>query len=229
MTTFVLVHGGWDGGWAWRGVADHLAAAGHTVYRPSLTGAGERVHLATPEVGLSTHIEDIVNVLIYEQLSDVVLVGSSYGGMIISGVVERVPELLRQLVYLDTFVPNDGEAVLDLVDPALAQVFVQMAQAYGDGWRIPHNPPDADRRTDLLLKPLQEPLRIDNPEAAALPHVYVQFTDKAPDDFTKPIMEQMAARARAKRWQYREMPFPHWPMFDRPREVAELLLELVKT
>jgi pimeloyl-ACP methyl ester carboxylesterase len=226
MATFVLVHGGWDGGWAWRGVASLLTAAGQDVFRPSLTRAGERVHLATPDVGLHTHIEDIVNVLVYEQLTDVVLVGSSYGGMVISGVAERVPERLRQLIYLDAFVPVDGQSTLDLVDPALAQGLAQMAQAYGEGWRIPHSPPDADRRTDMLLKPLQDPLALGSPQAAALPHTYVQFTDKAPEDFTGPLMRQMAARAQALGWQYREMPFSHWPLLDKPRELAALLLEL---
>ena len=227
MVTFVLVHGGWDGGWAWRSVADHLVAAGHGVFRPTLTGAGERVHLATPDVGLHTHIDDIVNVLRYEQLHQVVLVGHSYGGMVISGVAEQLPERLQQLIYLDAFVPSDGDTTFNLVDPALSTVFAQMARAYGDGCRIPHDPPDADRRTDVLLKTLQEPLRINNPHAAALPHSYVQFTDKMADDFTKPIMEQMAARARALGWQYREMAFPHAPMHDQPRAVADLLLALV--
>jgi hypothetical protein len=85
-------------------------------------------------------------------------------------VAERVPERLRQLIYLDAFVPGDGQSTLDLVDPALAQGLAQMAQAYGEGWRIPHNPPDADRRTDMLLKPLQEPLALGSTQAAALPH-----------------------------------------------------------
>jgi pimeloyl-ACP methyl ester carboxylesterase len=227
MATLVLVHGGWDGGWAWRGVADLLTAAGHGVFRPSLTGAGERVHLATPDVGLHTHIDDIVNLLVYERLTEVVLVGISYGGMVISGVAERAPERLRQLIYLDAFVPSDGKSTLDLVDPALGQGLVQMAQSYGDGWRIPHSPPDADRRTDMLLKSLQEPLELGNTRAAALPHTYVQFTDKAPGDFTRPLMQQMAARAQVLGWRYHEMPFSHWPLLDKPHELVTLLLELL--
>ena len=96
MATYVLVHGGWDGGWAWRGVARALRASGDEVFTPTLTGSGERVHLASPEVGLDTHIEDVANVLRYEALREVVLVGLSYGGMVITGVAERAPERIRQ-------------------------------------------------------------------------------------------------------------------------------------
>lgn len=227
MATLVLVHGGWDGGWAWRGVARELRGAGHEVFTPTLTGSGERVHLASPEVGLATHIQDIVNVLRYEDLRDVTLVGASYGGMVISGVAEQAAERLSQLIYLDAFVPEDGESLNALIGPELAAAFAQMAQAYGDGWRVPHNPPDADRRTDLLINVARHPLRIDSPAAARLRRTYVQFTDKQPDDFLKPLMEGMAARARAQGWAYREMPFTHFPILDRPSEVARLLLELV--
>src|SRR5688572_12471656 len=111
MATFVLVHGGWDGGWAWRSVAKDLQAAGHEVFTPTLTGSGERVHLASPEIGLDTHIQDIVNVLRFENLSDVLLVGHSYGGMVITGVAEQMPERIDQLIYLDAFAPRDGESL----------------------------------------------------------------------------------------------------------------------
>src|SRR5579871_2677956 len=110
MATFVLVHGGWDGGWAWRAIANDLRAAGHEVFTPTMTGSGERVHLASPAIDLSTHVTDIANVLRYEDLYDVILVGSSYGGIVITGVAEVVPERLRQLVYLDAFVPQDGQS-----------------------------------------------------------------------------------------------------------------------
>jgi pimeloyl-ACP methyl ester carboxylesterase len=110
--TYVLVHGGWGGGWAFRALDSLLTAAGHRVYRPTLTGLGERMHLATSEVGLSTHVTDIVNVLLFENLRDVVLVGHSYGGMVITGGADRVPERIRHLVYVDAFVPEDGESVV---------------------------------------------------------------------------------------------------------------------
>ena len=98
MATYVLVHGGWDGGWAWRDVARELQAAGHEAFTPTLTGSGERVHLASPEVDLDTHVLDVANVLIYEDLHDVILVGSSSGGMVTTGVAERVPERISHLI-----------------------------------------------------------------------------------------------------------------------------------
>ena len=137
MATFVLVHGGWDGGWAWRAVAQALRTAGHDVFTPTLTGSGERVHLASPDVGLPTYILDVSNVLRYEDLHDVIVVGSSYGGMVITGVAEAVPERLSQLIYLDGFVPQDGESVADLIGPEFTAFFTHQAHAVGDGWRVP--------------------------------------------------------------------------------------------
>ena len=113
--TFVLVHGYWDGGWAWSQVAPLLCTAGHDVYTPTLTGSGERVHLRHPDVTLDTHVQDIVNVLCYEDLHGVILVGWSYGGMVITGVAEQVPDRLAHLVYLDAFVPQDGQSMAALV------------------------------------------------------------------------------------------------------------------
>lgn len=226
MTTFVLIHGGWDGGWAWRAIATTLRTAGHDVYTPTLTGSGERVHLAHPAVGLDTHITDIVNVLRYEDLSDVVLMGNSYGGMVITGVAEVVPERVSHLIYLDAFVPLDGESLDDLLGPAVAAYFAERARTLGDGWRVPHDPPDADRRTDALLKPAQSPLSVRNPEAARLRHTYVLHTAKAAQDPLAPIMAQMAERARAAGWQYRELATGHFPQLDQPQEVAHLLLDL---
>src|SRR5215211_1043953 len=117
MATFVLVAGAWHGGWCWRKVTPLLRAAGHEVFAPTLTGLGERSHLAHPDVGLTTHIQDIVNLLEYEDLNDVVLVGHSYSGMVITGVAEQVPGRLAHLVYLDAFVPENGQALVDLLPP----------------------------------------------------------------------------------------------------------------
>src|SRR5713101_4428932 len=111
MATFVLVQGGWVGGWYWKRVTPLLSAAGHEVFAPTLTGLGERAHLAAPDIGLETHIQDVLGVLTYEDLSNVVLVGHSYGGMVITGVAERAPERLAHLVYFDAFVPTDGQAL----------------------------------------------------------------------------------------------------------------------
>jgi pimeloyl-ACP methyl ester carboxylesterase len=226
MATYVLIHGGWDGGWSWRDVAHYLQAAGHEVLRPTLTGSGERVHLASPDIGLDTHVLDVVNVLRYEELQEVVLCASSYGGMVITGVAEQVPERIKQLIYVDAFVPEDGQSAGDLVGPGIMGFMEQIAAQVGDGWRVPHDPPDADRRTDFLLKAGQDLLHMGNPEAERIPRTYVQFTDKAEDDFMKPVFEETAARVKEAGWTCLEMPFEHWPFLDKPQEIAALLLEL---
>lgn len=107
---FVLVHGGWHGGWCWREVAGRLRALGHEVHAPTLTGLGERVHLADAVDGPDTHVEDIVNVILWEELRDVVLVGHSYGGLIVTGVASLLPERIGHLIYLDAFVPEESRS-----------------------------------------------------------------------------------------------------------------------
>lgn len=229
MATFVLVHGGWDGGWAWREVARKLESAGHEVFRPTLTGCGERVHLANPDIDLDTHVSDIVNVMAYEQLNDVVLVGFSYGGAVATGVAEQVPERIKQVIFLDALVPDDGESAADLLGPELSAWFREQARILGDGWRLPHFPPDADRRTDLLMKPCFQPLQVKNPAARHLNHTYVLFTDKAQGDPLGQVMARVAERAQAKGWHYRELATGHFPQLDKPQEVARLLMESLQT
>ena len=226
MTTFVLVHGGWDGAWAWRPVAQELQRRGHAVYTPTLTGSGERVHLASREVGLHTHILDVVNVLRFEQLTDVVLVGFSYGGMVATGVAEELPDQISHLICLDGFVPANGQSIADLLGPQIMGALNDVAQRYGDGWRVPFDPPDADRRTDLLLRTAEEPLTVNSPEATRLKHTYVLFTAKPADDWLAPVMERIAERVRQDGWNYRQAAFGHFPLLDFPHEVVELILSL---
>src|ERR1051325_5380741 len=137
MATIVIVHGAFGGGWEWSAVAALLRARGHEVFTPTLTGFGERVHLATPETRLETHIQDILNVLRYEDLHQVVLTGQSYGGMVITGVADRAPERVTHLVYLNALVPQNGESVFDLSPPAFRQRLEEAAQTSGAGWCIP--------------------------------------------------------------------------------------------
>jgi pimeloyl-ACP methyl ester carboxylesterase len=118
MAQIVLVHGAWHGGWCWRDVARELRGWGHEVHTPTMTGVGERSHLLSPQTGLKTHIEDICAVLAFEDLKDIVLCGHSYGGMVITGVADRMAERVRSIVYLDAFVPENGKSAFDLLDPA---------------------------------------------------------------------------------------------------------------
>jgi pimeloyl-ACP methyl ester carboxylesterase len=230
MTTFVLVHGAWGGGWAWREVAAHLRAAGHEVYTPTLTGLGERFHLANPEIGLDTHIQDIVMVLEYEQLNDVILVGYSYGGMVITGVSESASDRIGQLIYLDAYVPENGQSMFDMLGAETAAFIQQMAQVYGDGWRVPHNPPDAPRTTSHPLKTAQQPVTFTNPRASALPRTFIYCTgDKAEMGPTSLPITQAAERAkRDPHWRYREMHTGHSPWESAPRELAGLLIDLAQ-
>jgi pimeloyl-ACP methyl ester carboxylesterase len=129
--TYVLVHPAWHGGWCWKKVVPLLRAQGHDVHTPTLTGLGERSHLASPDIGLETHIQDIVHVLKYEDLGRVILVGHSSSGAVITGVADRVPEQLAHVVYLDAFMPDDGQSLMDLIPPDRRQGMEQRVQAEG--------------------------------------------------------------------------------------------------
>lgn len=135
--TFVLVHGGRHGGWSWQRVADKLRAEGHAVYAPTLTGLGDRAHLASPEIGLDTHVKDLVAVFEFEDLTDVVLVMHSYGGMVGSGAMEEIGARVRSVVFLDAVMPRSGESVLDLQPAGREERIRGTVDREGDGWLVP--------------------------------------------------------------------------------------------
>jgi pimeloyl-ACP methyl ester carboxylesterase len=224
---FVLVHGAWGGSWMWSRVARLLRAAGRDVYTPSLTGIGERTHLASPDIGLSTHVHDVLGVFTYERLSDVVLVGHSYGGMVITAVADRVPEKIRALVYLDAFVPKDGEAVLDIVRPEMRDAILAIK-----GSEIPAFPPQRQgmkdpeeiawlegRRSAQPLKTFTEPVVLKN---RAFPkRSYIFCAGYSPTTFAGFAEE----KRKDKEWRYHELPTHHYPQVSMPRETAALLLQ----
>ena len=133
--TFLVCHGAWSAGWAWKKMHPLMQAAGHRLVTPSYTGLGERVHLANPSIDLETHIEDMLNVIKYEDLRDIVLVGHSYGGMVATGVADRARDRVAQLIYVDAFVPEDGQSLFDINEPG-RQRDAGWAKS-GDGWRVP--------------------------------------------------------------------------------------------
>lgn len=240
MATFVLVHGGWHGGWCWKRVTPHLQAVGHVVYAPTLTGLGERSHLASPEINLSTHIQDILNVLIYEELTDVVLVGHSYSGMVIAGVADRAPERVTGLVYLDAFVPEDGQSLQDIFRPPYGEG-VNLEVLLVDGWRLPYpflerpfgitSETDAqwvlDKITPQPVNTLLEPVHFTNGGAPAIPRTYIYLRSPGgqPPD-TEFVW--FAERARTQPgWTYHELVSGHDAMIIIPEAVAALLLEAV--
>jgi pimeloyl-ACP methyl ester carboxylesterase len=136
MTTYVLVHGAWHGSWCWKRVRKALQAEGHEVFTPTLTGVGERFHVSSPSINLDTHIADVVNLIPWEELSEIVLCDHSYGGCVISGAADPVPDRIRAVVYLDAFVPEDGERMFNLVPEERVQGMRQQAKTSGDGWKV---------------------------------------------------------------------------------------------
>lgn len=222
VATIVIVHGWWSGGWYFQSVARQLRSRGREVYTPTVTGVGERVHLASPEITLETHVQDIANLLEYEDLREVVLVGYSYGGMIVTVVADRLPHRISRVVYLDAFVPEDGESLRDIM-PELAVEMERVAREVGDGWRVPRNPPQP-RKTPQPIRPFADPVRLRNPAADAIPRTYVLF---AGNTFPHaPVMARMAERARAAGWEVIERPWDHTAPETHGRELADLLHEL---
>ena len=236
MATFVLVHGAWHGGWCWQKVIPFLEAAGHEVYAPTLTGLAERASELSPDVGLETHIQDVVSLLAEKNLYGVILVGHSYGGMVITGVVDAVSERIAHLVYLDTFVPRDGESMVD-VSPLVILLLRRQAQA--DGWRIDSRgtygvmtEPDLSwvlsKVTPQPLKTLEQPLHLKNPAiVSATPRTHIDCTSSS--FFFSLMRHLLAPRALPPKeagWRLRQLPTGHDAMITAPRELADLLLEV---
>lgn len=232
--TFVLVHGSHDGGWIWQKLAPLLRAAGHTVYTPTLTGLSDRSHLLACGVNLTTHITDVANLLYYEDLSDVVLVGNSYAGMVITGVAARTPERLKLVVYLDAYLPDDGQSELDLW-PNEMRAAIEADAATKEGLRMP--PPPAlfgvtdpalaewlaARMTPQPLATYTEPVALGDARSAALRRVYIHCTAGAA---TTPIFAPFAAKARRLGWETHALAADHISMLTAPIETARLLLEV---
>jgi pimeloyl-ACP methyl ester carboxylesterase len=229
MAKFVLCHGGWAGGWQWQEVATLLRGAGHEVFTPTFTGLGERAHLANPDIDLKTYIQDILGVLKYEDLQGVVLLGYSMSDAVITGVAEEAAERIGHLVYLDAYVLEDGQSIADQLGGEIMVGVQQASQLYGDGWRIPHDPPDADRRTDQSIKLLFDHLKVKNPAAAELPRTYIYCTEGAQDigPLHLPITQAAETAKVGDKWRYHELTTGHTPMWTKPYELVDLLLDLV--
>ena len=230
MATFLICHGAWSAGWAWKKVRPLLRAAGHEVFTPTYTGLGERAHQASPSVDLGTHIKDVLAVIEFEDLEDIVLVGHSYGGMVATGVADRVPERVKQLIYLDAFVPGNGQSLLDLRPQG------PRPAATGDtseDWLIPPNPTPPDtsvadlawitpRRRPQPVKTFSQALQLRNPQLK-LPRSYIYCMRKTPDD----VFLQFSKRFKADpQWRYYEIDASHSPNVTAPEALASLLVEI---
>ncbi len=220
MATFVISHGAWGGGWEWTPVADGLRERGHRVFTPTLTGLGERAHLGDSRTALSDHMEDLLAVIRYEGLHDVILCGHSYSGMVVTGVADRIPERLSLLAYLDAFVPEHGQALQALLPPEFIDGLLQTARERGDN-RAPVPPellppegaiPEETRQRYIRrlcphpMASFTEPAKLSG-AIGDLPRAYVHCTGDV--DPEADILGPFATRAQADGWFYRELNTAH--------------------
>ena len=231
MATFVLVQGAWHGSWCWKRVRKALQTKGHDVFTPTLTGVGERAHLLSPQVNLDTHIEDVANLIRWEELSDVVLCGHSYGGCVISGVADRVPDRIGSLVYLDAFVLENGQSLHDTLPPAQRQMQLDLTQQYGEGWKVPPIPAElfavnnGDRawvNGQCTMQPIatfQQALKLEGPAYPAARTSFILASGWSDSPFP-----QFYERARAKGWNTLSLPCGHDVMLDMPEELTSALV-----
>ena len=222
--TFVIVHGAGGGGWDWKAVDQKLSADGNVVYRPTLTGLGERVHLANPDINLTTHIDDIVNVILFEDLQDVVLVAHSYGGMVVTGVMNSIPERIKHAIFLDAAVPNDGMAAFDLWRKSASDYNVVDGHVYFP-WIDTQAPYPSD--VPQSLKTFTEPVSYNNPSAQKLDVTYIALVP--PGMSIRERTDNSSWRnAESRNWTMRTFDGDHVVYRSRPAEIAELLEIAIK-
>ena len=230
--TFLVCHGAWSGGWSWKKMFPLMQAEGFRLLVPTYTGLGDREHLANPSIDLEMHIQDILSVIKFEDLGDIVLLGHSYGGMVATGVADRARDRVAQLIYLDAFVPRHGQSLLDLNEPARAPM--EALAKSGDSWRVPPNPTSSDtaeadlewltkRRVPMPLKCFRMGLKLQNGDPN-LPRSYIYATRITPAD----TFGQFAARAKSESgWRYFEIDASHSPNVTAPDALVRVLKEIV--
>jgi pimeloyl-ACP methyl ester carboxylesterase len=235
MANFVLVHGTWVGGWIWRDVAERLRAKGHLVFTPTLTGLGEREHLASPQVNLDTHIQDIAGVIKFERLTDVVLVGTSYAGLVISGVADRMPGHIASLIYLNAGLPTNGKCMMDTVSPERRAAVQKLVDEKGDGFMSPStmvldtgiedegaNKLFLSRTSAHPYASLLQPIQLTGQYLDVKNKAYILATKKISHHFK----EYYAWARQQPGWTAHELPTHHYPMVTAPDMTAELLMKI---
>ncbi len=233
--TFVLVHGAWSGGWCYARVAALLRSRGHVVFTPTLTGQGERAHLLSGAINLSTHIDDVLGVFRCERLENVVLAGHSYGGMVVTGVADRIPARIAALAYLDAFIPEDGQSLFDINIPANTQRFLDGAGASG-GLSVPSPAAaayfgvnDGDAPTvDALATPhpigcFTEKLKLSGAYRDVKRHLYLHGTVLPRESPFRRFYQQ----AQRSGWSAHALACGHHLMLDMPEETARLLESVI--
>lgn len=220
--TFVLVHGATAGGWEWKRTGQFLTDDGHTVYRATLTGLGEREHLNSVDIDLQTHIDDVVNLILFEDLHDVVLTGHSYGGMVVTGVMDRIPERIRHVVFLDAAVPQDGQSLWDL----FGSRGPLPADRFPDGfmqvpWVKPGDRPPYSVKQSIRC--FEQPVSYRNPAALARPVTYVAFVPRDQKIEERAKTDRSWQNAQARGWTMRTFPGGHVAQQEDARGVASLI------
>jgi pimeloyl-ACP methyl ester carboxylesterase len=218
--TVVIVHGAWGAGYEWKEVGKRLRAEGFDVYRPTMTGMGERAHLSSPDIDLETHIMDVVNTILFEDLHNVVLIGHSYGGMVITGVADRVPDRMKKIVYVDAFLPDNGQSANDTlggpgIPPKDGFVFPMWNPA-------PSPPPHAMPQP---AKTFSQQIKLEHQDAVAkIPTTYLLTVDpgKKPEE---DMFFRFSEKARARDWKVITMESDHVPQFSRIPEIVSLLAQ----
>jgi pimeloyl-ACP methyl ester carboxylesterase len=244
VATFILVQPAWMGGWCWSKVAAQLRGLGHDVYAPTLTGLAERAHLAGPDVGLTTHVEDVVSVVVFDDLRDVILVGTSSGGTVITAVADRISDRIASLVYLDAFLPSDGQCTLDLLPAERREALEKLVEADGEGWLLPRFAPDPwpvilrgeiwqltdESDVEWILPRLRptpfrhftDPVMLKPGGTDGIERTYIRCCSRPPAPF-----DIAAASVRSTPgWRSVEIDTPHVPYLTHPNVVTHSLVEI---
>ncbi|MEP3226184.1 MAG: alpha/beta hydrolase [Parasphingorhabdus sp.] len=238
--TFLLVHGAWHGGWCWRDVRAQLETQGHKVWTPTLTGLADRAHLLSPAIGLDTHIQDITTLIAFHNLTDIILVGHSYGGMVVTGVADRMKERVSAIVYLDAALPKDGDTMITQGPPRSPEIIQQTQSALAnlapDGigmaafapefLGIPKDHPSyswvAANLTPHPLKTWLDPIKLQSGGSIGLPRTYVHCTSPVLPNSSFPYHAAKAASDPS--WTYRPLRTGHDAMITAPEAVARILM-----
>jgi pimeloyl-ACP methyl ester carboxylesterase len=234
MASIVLAHGAWSAAWAWKKMRPLFRAADHEFFSPTYTGLGHRAHLAHRDIDLDTHIQDVVSVLEFEGLKNVTLLGHSYGGMVATGVTDKVRSRIARIVYLDAFAPKDGQSLFDLVGPKAEANMRAWAAKEGDGWALPINPMPPDtapedlawaspRRRPQPIKTFEQKIRLESKEPPPSRH-YIYAKKSGPGD----VFRQFGERAKSEAgWKYYEIEASHNPHITCPETLMALLTQIM--
>jgi pimeloyl-ACP methyl ester carboxylesterase len=242
--TIVLVHGSCHGGWCWKKLAPFLKIDNNEIYTPTLTGLGERSHLLYQKINLSTHVKDVVQLIEFQDLDDVVLIGHSYGGMVIGGVANTLPRRIKSMIFLDAYIPQDGKSAFDLV-PGLKDVYAQRSLKEKDKeWLVASYTPQEfgvtapddinwmkSRVCPMPFHTHDEPLIIKNNKFSEIPKTFITFTDFGESMFKRTVeektVEEASSSSSSSDWDYYELRKGHDAIITAPKELSHLLLPLI--